>query len=195
MVQRNNITISIYISVSAGTNPPSSQGSSPGPCSPSATHKSSPHQAGLRAKTPFRTRVTAIIESSGLVRGHNLHQPSQPSPPATDPLAKRVMAPAVPGSSEERGEFSEGQQEDQLRKTSSLTTFSPHQLTGQHLTRMGRDYNEKPLVLKLQPKLVESKESSVCSSVLSSMESVESNTSEGEKHELFITAGQLVIID
>ena len=122
------------------------------------------------------------------MRGHHLHQPSQPSPPATDPLAKRVLAPAVPGSREERGELSEGQEEDQLRKTSSLTTFSPHQLTG-------RDYQEKPLVLKLQPKLVESKESSVCSSVLSSMESVESNTSEGEKHELFITAGQLLIID
>ena len=94
------------------------------------------------------------------------------------------------------------EEEEELRKTSSLTALLtplnlPPDLTPKSALegrqsssgQMGRDYQEKSLVLKLQTKLLESKESSVCSSVLSSLESVESNTSEGEKQELFITAG------
>ena len=191
--------------LSAGTNHPSSQCSSSA-SSPSVPKKSSPHQTGPRARTPFRTRVTAIIESSGLVRGPQpsyASQPSQPSqpskvsqasPPSTAPLAKRVMAPVQPCSSSE-SVVSQTEQE-QLRKTLSLTTISPPHHTQNQLNRksqleerlsrsgqMSRDYQEKPVVLKLQTKLAESKESSVCSSVLSSMESVESNTSEGEEQE------------
>ena len=155
--------------------------------------------------------MTAIIESSGLVRGRHHHQ--QPSPPATAPLAKRVLAPVLPSSSSEsvaalvvrdqtEGEDEEEEEEEELRKTSSLTALLtplnlPPDLTPKSAledrlsssSQMGRDYQEKSLVLKLQTKLLESKESSVCSSVLSSLESVESNTSEGEKQELFITAG------
>ena len=150
--------------------------------------------------------MTAIIESSGLVRGHH-HQ--QPSPPATAPLAKRVLAPVLPSSSSEsvaalvvRDQTEGEEEEEELRKTSSLTALLtplnlPPDLTPKSALegrqsssgQMGRDYQEKSLVLKLQTKLLESKESSVCSSVLSSLESVESNTSEGEKQELFITAG------
>ena len=185
--------------LSAETNHPSSQCSSSA-SSPSVPKKSSPHQTGPRARTPFRTRVTAIIESSGLVRGPQPSQPSQPSkvsqasPPSTAPLAKRVMAPVQPCSSSE-SVVSQTEQE-QLRKTLSLTTISPPHHTENQLNRksqleerlsrsgqMSRDYQEKPVVLKLQTKLAESKESSVCSSVLSSMESVESNTSEGEEQE------------
>ena len=172
------------------------------------TKKSSPHLTVHRAKTPFRTRVTAIIESSGLVRGHQPQQLQQPSPPATAPLAKRVMAPMAPvepgSSSESVAVASQSQrEEEQRRKTLSLTALltplhTPPDLTRKseledRLSRSGqmcRDYQEKPAVLKLQTKLLESKESSVCSSVLSSMESMESNTSEGEKQELFITSGQ-----
>ena len=152
--------------------------------------------------------MTAIIESSGLVRGRHHHQ--QPSPPATAPLAKRVLAPVLPSSSSESvaalvvRDQTEGEdeEEEELRKTSSLTALltpltlppdlTPKSAMEDRLSssgQMGRDYQEKSLVLKLQTKLLESKESSVCSSVLSSLESVESNTSEGEKQELFITAG------
>ena len=179
--------------LSAGTNHPSSQCSSSA-SSPSVPKKSSPHQTGPRARTPFRTRVTAIIESSGLVRGPQPSKVSQASPPSTAPLAKRVMAPVQPCSSSE-SVVSQTEQE-QLRKTLSLTTISPPHHTENQLNRksqleerlsrsgqMSRDYQEKPVVLKLQTKLAESKESSVCSSVLSSMESVESNTSEGEEQE------------
>ena len=151
--------------------------------------------------------MTAIIESSGLVRGRHHHH--QPSPPATAPLAKRVLAPVLPSSSSEsvaalvvRDQTEGEEEEEELRKTSSLTALltplnlppdlTPKSALEDRLSssgQMGRDYQEKSLVLKLQTKLLESKESSVCSSVLSSLESVESNTSEGEKQELFITAG------
>ena len=133
--------------------------------------------------------MTAIIESSGLVRG-----PQQPSPPATAPLAKRVLAPVETCSSSESvaevlvSQTEEGREEG-LRQTMSLTALTTPRHTAPDITedppsrsgQMGRDYQEKPSVLKLQTKLAASKESSVCSSVLSSMESVESNTSEGEK--------------
>ena len=141
--------------------------------------------------------MTAIIESSGLVRGHQ-----QPSPPATAPLAKRVIAPMAPMAPAEAGSSSESvavveseSEEEQLRKTISLAALLTPLHNQSDLTRkseledrlsrsgqMCRDYQEKPAVLKLQTKLRESKESSVYSSVLSSMESVESNTSEGEKN-------------
>lgn len=164
--------------------------------------KSSPHQ---KVRTPFRTRVTAIIESSGLVRGrhHQLpRQPQQPSPPATAPLAKRVLAPVLASSSSESvaavvvspSGLREPEPEE-LRKTSSLTALLTPRQAPPDLSRRSvledrlSSSGQMSLVLKLQTKLVESKESSVCSSVLSSMESVESNTSEGEEQELFITAG------
>ena len=97
-------------------------------------------------------------------------------------------------------------EEEQRRKTISLAALlTPLHNQSDRLSRSGqmcRDYQEKPSVLKLHTKLLESKESSVCSSVLSSLESVESvesvesNTSEGEKNELFIraTAGRPEII-
>ena len=113
------------------------------------------------------------------------------------------MAPVEAGSSSESVAVVESE-EEQRRKTISLAALlTPLHNQSDRLSRSGqrcRDYPEKPSVIKLQTKLLESKESSVCSSVLSSLESVESvesNTSEGEKNELFIraTAGRPEIIE
>ena len=142
----------------------------------------SPQVTPGQRRTPVRTRqVAAIIESSVM------RSTTPTSPPSTAPLAKRVMTPVEPSTSEVRERCR--QYEEQLRKTLSVPTVSqldtaPDRARKSQLelglnTPPGTEaaFREKNL-LKLRTKLLGSKESS-CSSVLSSLESVESNTSEG----------------
>ena len=170
--------------MSAAPNPLSSQCSSPTPSPSLMRSVCSPQQTpGQKKRIPMRTRVTAIIESSGM----RCSQPT--SPPNTAPLAKRVITPLEPCHVQT---VLSGRCEEELRKTISVPTVNQLH-TASDLTRkselevgLNRSGQADPVyqhknLLKLQTKLLGSKESSACSSVLSSLESVESNTSEGNR--------------
>ena len=166
-----------------------------------SSHGSSPAQSpavtpGQRKKTPIRTRVVAIIEGScgrqgqrttppsTIIEGSCVRQGQRTTPPSTAPLSKRVMAPVEPCTRTDS--VRSPLYQEQLRKTISVPTVTASDLTRKSgpVARLNRSdhtdqvYRQKNL-LKLQTKFLGSKENSACSSVLSSLESVESNTSEG----------------
>ena len=209
----------------------------------------SPLQApSQRTRTPIRTRITAIIESSTrkcMTPPPSLRQAPaacDPSPPNTAPLPKKVRSPLVEssqlqfssqslsscvsqasdsGSGVNMNKLSEICQRNFVENYSSSSEsvsaaqknrWSENQITGRDFVKTSQaplteDLNRSsrldgsvsvtraPRFSMFHPKSLLKLErrmaSSGCSSLISSMESVESNTSEGKKSMILLFTSRI----